>query len=511
VRTTHAFQFGELPQSFKRSPLWPLLLVPAETFGLSEWRLGQVISALALGFCCVAVYGLARRWCRPPWAVAAALFVALFPDNVAAGWGGLLDPLLVSFVAIWLLAAKERVRWLCVAVAVSAGLLRPEGFLLGLLCLALGEEGKRWRMVLGGLLSFAPGILWLGLGMSLGRGSGYLDEVRALGNAAPAFLTTLFATPLRFSPGSVEWVGQILRGEIGLGQVCFGILCAGLWILIAVGMRRAFRKDALWTGLALTWVVGYLLIHTFFAASHFRYVAPALPALCVFLALGLHRATWLLTLRNQGVIVAESCALGVLLLSQYLSAPGRELLASIPSSASLTIGLAFLTGVGILWFAKQKSSLLLATWLVLLVVPSWFVLCLNGGRLWSEVPTVAAWLKDKVGADRRVMVYHPGRSWLLRSGLADNHVVSEAWLSPEKGLEGWKVAYAVWLPSTSIIQRAPDQWQQRADRLHYINGFSPLSQVPRSQTQEWRLVATVGPSNHSALIFERADRTLPAR
>ena len=290
--TGHALLRGELPPTFKRAPVYPVLVAAAgdllARLGTGETpadqRAAEWINALLLptnaGLCLL--IGLCWGDTRSRWA---AWWFALLPIGLVCTAYTLVEPLLVATCLATILLAARGSRWAYVAAAVAT-MTRYDaaGLLLGV-TVADGLGRGRWgRAVVRGLLAALPLFVWLGLTVATWETRSADHYLRQLGSAAELNVVWPFAVTLRdvFGPRSLSVPVWIAEWEAVLrGAVVVAILVGAAVGVLVLACRRS-------SGLVATAVLaaGYLAVHAVFPfrAGFDRFGYPA--AVWLLLAVG---------------------------------------------------------------------------------------------------------------------------------------------------------------------------------------------------------------------------------
>jgi Tfp pilus assembly protein PilX len=257
-------------------------------------------------------YLLAARLAGPVAGVAAAAGLALMPWWLRNGGLGNSEGLMASFVLAAVLAHLHGRRGWAFALALGAGLLRPEAWpFVGIYALwLLAEDRGRLRWVAGGLLTLP--LLWLA------------PEYWGSGNAFRA--SDRAQDPNRDSPAFAdEPAVEVVQNAIGMTPpaAVAGAVLALLAIVVAGRtVPREDRRTALWlAALAVAWValVAAMTVRGFSGNERYLVVPAAL-----LIVLGAAGVVWaaraLLGSRLRRLSAAASVAAAVALAALFVAA-----------------------------------------------------------------------------------------------------------------------------------------------------------------------------------------------
>lgn len=359
--TGQALLHGELPRTFKRAPVFPVLVAATGTLLgailTTEMPPDQVaagwINALLLPCNVLLCYLIGRRWLggSARWA---ALWLMLLPTGLYCTAHALVEPLLVSTVLLTIWLAQRGSSWAYPAAALACVTRYDAAGVLAGLALADGLCRGRWgRVTARASLTLLPLLLWLALTAVTWETRSqdhYLQQIREHACFGPGWP---LAATLRcaFGPETLslpvwgaEWEPW-LRGAIWYGLALGALLgLAGL----------LWRRDA---GVLVAggFLVGYVLVHAFFPFQFFRFGYPPVPLVLLAAGVGGHifARTVSDTVRSRGVrgLLAILAALPLLLLAGGEAARLRALLA-LPHDWLDALPFLALAGVTLVWVSS---------------------------------------------------------------------------------------------------------------------------------------------------------------
>jgi hypothetical protein len=276
-RVAKAFGSGELPRSFKRGPIFPLLmagLAPAMPEPHPELHAALVLNmAFSIG-ALVLLFRLAARLLGAGALLVPVLFATTAQFH-AMGLQPLVEPSLGFFCVATIVLFEARSPWQYAAAA-AAALSRLEAVTLIpiLFLLDLRFDRRFWRNAALAALASIPLLAWTALGAARGSGASvYLELMKGMGWAsAPGFLASCYREP---------FAGWFAGGGVLL--VPFLVLAAAPTLVgIAVGLRE-FRREAI-AMLAFLGLSAAVIV--LFGINKPRYVYPTEWTLLFFFAAG---------------------------------------------------------------------------------------------------------------------------------------------------------------------------------------------------------------------------------
>jgi len=282
-------------------------------------RLANVLYFVVL---LAAVYDIGRLCHSRRAGVLAAVLVSLMPA-VYGGWRTVgLDFPALSMTAVAMLALLRcddfRKPWMAAAFGVAAGLAAlakgqsllflvwPAAFSLGRGLYLDLARGQRRRVVLGAALSLAA--LAVSTSIWWGGRVGYILQIMGAHVTGEGMLEYEYDISLA---GGVEY---FLRS---FPLLTSGPLLLAALVLAPLAFRRCRRR---W--MIVVWIAAPLILHMVLKVRHFRYLFPLVPAVAVFLAVGLSS----LRPRVRGAVTAAvvGVALVLWLACSFYSGQRRE-------------------------------------------------------------------------------------------------------------------------------------------------------------------------------------------
>ncbi len=268
--TGHAILRGALPPTFKRAPVYPLVVAAtgnllhriAATDTPADQLAAEWINALLLPANAALLLLLGWRW-GGGGARWAAWWFALLPIGLYCTAHTLVEPLLVATCLLTVFLAERGSKWAYLAAAVAT-MTRYDaaGLIIGV-ALADGLRSRTWRRPAGrALLALLPLLIWLGLtaltwpARSADHYLRQLVQTTGVDFAWP-LVTTLDCV---FGPRSLTvpvWFAEwepYLRGTVS----------AGLLVLTLLGLIRLLRRRAGGLIAALVLAAGYIAVHAVF-------------------------------------------------------------------------------------------------------------------------------------------------------------------------------------------------------------------------------------------------------
>lgn len=413
---------GELPASFKRAPLYPLLVAAGgrllEAAGFKEapaQLAAQWINALLLPVNAMLLYWLARALSPPGPAAWAAWWFLLLPVGLYCTTNELVEPLLIFTVLLTLLCTSRRPR-LAYACAAAAALSRYDaiGLLMGLVLIDLRRRLPLKAILLRVLPAVTPLALWL-----------LLTALTWPQRGADHYLTELLERP-RFDPASVlvtahravspadapriPLIGADLQPLVNF------LTQAGLVVLAIGGIAIGIAAQGALTTVALTFAAVYVLAHAVFPFTFDRFGYPLAPVYLALAAAGAGAAgvpDAVRRLRHAGFVLAV--VVGLLLLLTIGSeldcwrflAAGRYRWA-LPLPAAVLLAAGFLWGLSRSGPTPARVNLLLAAAALALVQLRSAAAQIAGGAQMENLVVAARWVRDNLPPDQRVLSAMPG-------------------------------------------------------------------------------------------------------
>jgi hypothetical protein len=491
--TGHALLRGEFPASFKRAPLFPVLVAALGDLLGATFATETPPDQLAAGWinacllpCNVAlVYLLGRRWFGggARWAAA---WIALLPVGLYCTAHVLVEPLLVTTILLTVWLAQRGSRWAYLAAAATS-ITRYDaaGLLLGVAIADLLRGGRLRYVGIRVALALLPLAGWLALTAATWETRAADHYLRQIGERRDFELRQPLAATLQcvFGPQALAvpvWAAEWepwLRGGVGCGIIAAALLGTG-----ALLRRRDCGALA-----AVPLSVGYVLVHAVFPFRFLRFGYPL--ALLVILLAGVGvsfvafrlspeirsrfvRGVLLLVVAVPLLFLVESEASR---LHSLLALP-RQWLTALPWFASVGVALVWATA----WRGWRNVPARLVAGLALaaltfvqmrLAVP-----LLGDGRERINVVAAARWIRDHAPPEAGVLSDEPG---ILRLYVGDQpptrfvglgEIVADRWPDILAELHQRGIRYIIWHDQVFAEQGAYyiRKWRlERFDRLSH--------------------------------------------
>ncbi len=471
--TGQALLSGRLPDSFKRGPVFPLLVAltgrgieaVATTERPADQIAAEAINAVLLPVNCLLLHELGRRWLARAARWLAACFL-LLPLGLYSTAHTLVEPLLIMLTLAALLAAGPdpagRRPWLAYAFAGAAAAARYEaaGLLLGLV-LADCAGRRPWRQTLrDALLAGLPLTLWLTL-------TAFTWQTRG----AEHYVAQVLERP-GFDPGwplsavhHCLWPVDRLRLPIWLAdwehplRIVPGTLLLPA-ALLGAGLLIVRRDRAAIVG--TTWLVVWWLVFSCFPFREQRFGYPPAPFVLLLIAVGVQRlAQWIRAVMpgslGRAALLAPLVLLGLALLPGELTGLHRTLLVRPEWNAPAVLTCL----MGVVLVAATSLTRAPASWLrVLVTTPMLLALAavqvraalplLGSGREMAGMVEAARWVREHVPAGRGVVSNTPGLLRLYSGhGPADrfvgfDQIAADDWAGVVAECRRRGIGYVVW-------------------------------------------------------------------
>lgn len=444
--TGQALLSGHLPDSFKRGPLFPLIVAlggrtveaVATTERPADQLAAETINAVLLPLNGLLLYGLGRRWLGRAARWPAGCFL-LLPLGLYSAAHALVEPLLITLTLAGLYAAgpgpEGQRPWLAYVLAGAAAAARYEaaGLLLGLV-LADCAARRPWRQTLrDALLAGLPLALWLTLTTLTWATRGaehYVAQVLERPGFDPGW--PLLAVQrclwpvdrLRVPIWLADWEHSL---RILLGTVLLPVALLGAGLLVVRKDRAAIA--------GVTWLGVYWLVFSVFPFREQRFGYPPAPWVLLLIAVG---AQWLAQRIREAIpgslgraaLVVPAVLFAVALLPGELMDLRRTLLARPEWNAPA----ALICLMGVVLVAATSLARAPAPWVRTLAVSPVLVALaavqvrvtlplLGSGREMLGMVEAARWVREHVAPTEGVLSNTPG---LLRlyagDGVADRFI-----------------------------------------------------------------------------------------
>lgn len=431
--TGRALLEGRLPESFKRAPLYCVLIAAGGSLvaatGWSETPdldAAQWLCALLLPVNLVLTYLVARPWLGGAARWPAVLF-ALCPVGVYCTSHAIAEPLLIATILLTVLLAQRGspLAWIAALLACSTR-YDAAGLVPGLV-IAARLAGRPWRHVAAGaLLSLSVPAVWLALTLAHWQPAAddhYLTQIRERPQFDLLWSLTVPAEAL-FSPDRLRMAAPFDQIEPWIRT---GLpLAAGL--LAAAGLVRLLvRRDAGAVVAAAAWL-GYTLVHAVFPFRFPRFGYPPAALLLVFAGAGLQAVCAFAVQRAGRRFSPFAWAVAAVLVAAWFASGelgSLPLLIGTPAQREV----ALLLGVGLAavlaWSAgcaaSRRGMLRIAGLLVLLMLARVqvreTVALMGTGRELANLVRAARWVRDQTQPDVLLASSEPGL-YRLYAGLA---------------------------------------------------------------------------------------------
>jgi len=416
--TGDALIHGELPASFKRAPVYPVLValggellrlcgvreVPAQR--AAEW-INTLLLPVNMVLTCLLGWrwiGAAARW--------AAWWFGLLPIGLYCTTNLLVEPLLITTILLTLIAAARASSW-AYAAAALATMTRYDaaGLLAGLLLADVLARRPLRRTLLLMAAAAVPLAVWLILTAATWntRSAGhYLIEMveRPTFNPLPAVSVThavcLDIDRFRF-PYVLQDVEPFLRYAVHAG-----LIAAALFGLV-IGLRTARGTIPL-----VTLSAGYILVHAIFPFHFDRFGYPLAPGYLLLASAGLEGARARLGVPSglrrttDGlmlvlVVVSSLAIVGELRSFRFLTASKYVWAQPLPALALLATALLWGSANAAGHRTLRRVAALLALCAIGLAHIRNAVPRVAGGDEMENVVAAARWVRDYVPAGQRVL------------------------------------------------------------------------------------------------------------
>jgi hypothetical protein len=466
--TGQALLHGHLPASFKRAPLYPVLVAAAgsllgliHAFEVPDQLAAQWINALLLPLNAVLMYLVGRRWFGPG-ARWFAAWLLLVPWGTYCTAHTIAEPLLICMILLTVYAA-QRGSWVAYVAACLASLARYDaaGAIIGLVVADLVRGRGVRRVALSAALAGLPLAIWLVLTAATWHDPGrsydhYLLQIYE----QPRFdLLWSLGVPLEvlFNPDRIRLPGWLPDWEQALR---FGVR-ALLVALALIGVAaRVWRKDRAIITVLATYVC-YTLVHAVFFYHQPRFGYPLAPLLLLAAGIGVHtlwtgfaRIRFYAELR--GVLLAfAAVAVACTVIGEAGALPAER---GVHTAWGTSLTLLAVGGLILLWAAPLALNVAGLGRLVLLFAMIALahlqfrvtVPLLGTGREMINMVQAARWVRDFTTPEQRVLAATPG---LLRLYAGDeprgrflgfHQIEAETWPEILEECRRRGIVYIIW-------------------------------------------------------------------
>jgi hypothetical protein len=471
--TGQALLSGRLPESFKRGPVFPLLVAltgrcieaVATTARPADQVAAEAINAVLLPVNVVLLYEIGRRWLGRAARWPAMCFL-LLPLGLYSTAHTLVEPLLIMLTLSALLAAGPdptgRRPWLAYALAGAAAMARYEaaGLLLGLV-LADCAGRRPWRQTLrDALLAGLPLVLWLTLTAFTWQTRGaehYVAQVLERPGFDPGWPLSAVrrclwpVDRLSLPVWLADWE-QRLRTVPGTLLLPAALLGAGL--LIARGERAAIAGT--------TWLAVWWLVFSCFPFREQRFGYPPAPFVLLLIAVVVQELAQRIRAAMPGSLGRAALVTPVVLLSLALL-PGEltGLRRTLLVRPEWNVAAVLVCLMGVVLVAATSLTWAPASWLrSLAAVPVLLAFAavqvraalplLGSGREMVGMVEAARWVRKHVPAGQGVVSNTPGLLRLYAGhGATDrfigfDQIAAEDWPGVVAECRRRGIGYIVW-------------------------------------------------------------------
>jgi hypothetical protein len=413
-RVTKAFASGELPRSFKRGPILPLLmaaLAPAMPEPHRELHAALALNAAFSIGVLVLLFRLGSRLLGAGALLAPVLFATAAQFH-AMGLQPLVEPSLGFFCVATIVLFQARSPWQYAAAAAAALSRLEAATLIPVLFLLNCRFDRRfWRNAALSALASVPLLAWTALGAARGSGAAsYLALMKGMGWAsAPGFLASCLREPF------AGWLAG--GGVLALPFLVLGALPT--LVGISVGVRE-FRREAI-AMLAFLGLSAALIV--LFGIDKPRYVYPTEWILLFFFAagalrlleIGFRRLTRWLASRAGLALLLASIALWLAVLGLWVRVMGGRPHVAPFAADLLYLALALGLLLAQLWRIRRQHLWWAACCLFMALVTP----VVAGGIAAKQLGLsriyyanyssylLAPWLEANLGPRDRVVLLHP--------------------------------------------------------------------------------------------------------
>lgn len=428
ARTGQQMLAGERPRTFKRAPLYPLIVAsggwvlrgvaggesPEQTF--AEW-----FNACIAPLNTLLVLLIARRWMSPAAAVTVAAWSALIPLAAWCGANAIVEAPLVGTILLTIWLAQRGSGWAYFAAMLATALrYDAAGLLAGLVIWDLLRTASPVRVALQALAATTPMGVWLlltWLYWNPADGEHYLAQIRnrpsvSAGHALWALQVTLAAIlqPLQltlpaFAAGWADPVEAAGRWALYAAALCGG--AALLW--------RCDRGAAA----LLACYLGYTAVHVVFPFEEYRFGYPLAPLAVIAAGVGAARVVGVLgsvaVLRPAwfigGGLLVLVCGLGIVAEALDVRAAAGAAGARATRLTALVCG-----GLLVFWLIprwrrgrlRSRLAVLLAIMLAGRLHARETAAMMGSGLEMANVVAAARWVRDHATPADRVLSTVPG-------------------------------------------------------------------------------------------------------
>ncbi len=420
----HAWLAGELPPTFKRAPLYPLLVVGlSKLIGgpVPEMRVAEWLNALLLPANGLLVYLIGRCWFGPA-ARWAAAWVLLLPMSLYCTAHLIVEPLLVTVVLLTIALSQAGTRWAYVAAALAT-MVRYDaaGLIVGVAAGDWLRGRSARRMLIGTSLALAPLIVvllltaWTWAERSKDH---YLARIAAEPTFTPLTTAALIGQTA-FEPRPPHLPVWLAEAEPLLRVTLFDVplILAALGAVVVVWNRQPAAVAMLFA------LAGYWLVHSVFPMQIDRFGYPPAPLVVLLTGVGVRELAARLGrvhIPAAAVSVLLVTVGGLLLATLLTEVQARSTVHAGEGRFAERVLLLVPLVVALLWAGPVLGHRRVAQVVVLLAGVALASTRLSqasaklgtGGEM-RNVVAAADWLREHVPQQQRVLYSEPGMLRLL--------------------------------------------------------------------------------------------------
>lgn len=421
---------GELPATFKRAPVYPILIA---AFGSAieaallvdvgkhpDLLAAEWINALLLPLNGVLVFLIGRRWFGGAARWASVWFLVL-PIGLFCTAHALAEPLLVATLLLTVLAVQRGSRW-AYPLAALASMTRYDaaGLIAGLFVVDLLRSRRPFPAVARAALASVPLLIWLILTAATWRERSYdhyLSQIRDDPRFDPVWA---LATPLRcvfdYEKVRLRLPAPFAGLEPALRHAAAALPAALALVGAFVAVRR--RDQALIV--VLIAFAAYTLVHALFPFREFRFGYPLAPLILLAAGFGLNeqreRLERLRALLGRGLTLLLAVLLALLVWVVVRETEPFRLRGDFLNPWAVTLPVLAVLGVVVVWAtpllprgkALSRATLLLAGVTLALVQIRTALPSFGWGANMANIVESARWIGANTRPEQRVLSAEPG-------------------------------------------------------------------------------------------------------
>lgn len=489
----HAWLAGQLPPTFKRAPVYPLLVVGASKLiggPVPEIRVAEWLNALLLPVNGLLVYIIGRRWFGPA-ARWAAAWVLLLPMSLYCTAHLIVEPLLAASVLLTIALTQLGTRW-AYAAAALATLVRYDaaGLIVGVAAADWLHGRSRWRIATGSALASAPLAIILvltALTWSERSKDHYLARIAAEPVFAPLTTAALIGQTA-FEPHPPQlpvWLAEA-QPLLKTALFDFPLLLAAIGAAVALWTRWP-AAIALLCALA-----GYWLVHAVFPVQVDRFGYPPAGSVVLLTGVGLREAALRLSRRRipPAAVTASLLVIGAVSMAVLVN-ESQAWVTSHAGDGRFAERVLLLVPVvlGLLWggplLARRplaQAVLLLAALTLATFRLGQISAKLGTGQEMRDVVVAANWIRQHI-PEQRVLYSEPGLLRLLVGRTpADrfvgfDEVSAESWPQIVDECRRRNISYILWHDALEAVHGGYYADRMRLGRFAGLRKPEQLSAV----------------------------------